>query len=45
MIQIDICIFLKNRTIQIEQFAIIIIVRNYKYLDLTCFHGVAKYDD
>lgn len=30
---------------KIERSAIIIIVRNYKYLDLTCFHGVTKYDN
>lgn len=38
--------FLKNRTLQFEQSAIIIfIVRNYKYTDLIFIHGVIKYDN
>lgn len=45
--QTDIFIFfLKNRTLQFEQSAIIIfIVRNYKYTDLIFIHGVIKYDN
>lgn len=47
MKQIDICIFLKNQTLQFEQSVIIIfiIVRNYKYSDLIFLHGVIKYDN
>lgn len=47
MIQIDICIFLKNQTLQFEQSVIIIfiIVRNYKYSDLIFLHGIIKYDN
>lgn len=47
MIQIDICIFLKNQTLQFEQSVIIIfiIVRNYKYSDLIFLYGVIKYDN
>lgn len=47
MMQTDIFIFfLKNRTLQFEQSAIIIfIVRIYKYTDLIFIHGVIKYDN